>query len=407
MLRKLIVLCCCFSFALISCNQQSENMKEGTYGRDKEFLEKNDVSYIELQNKDDGPALLIVPAWQGRVMTSSSSGDDGLSYGWINHDFISKGEKSNQFNVYGGEERFWLGPEGGNYSLYFGEGQEQVFENWKVPVFIDTDEYPIINQTDNEVIFEKSASLKNASGYTFDLNIKRKVKLLDDKAIVASLGLESVHGLECMGYLTENKLSNEGEEAWVKDKGLISVWLLCMFAPSPTTTVFIPYNDSEDLEGVTIVNDEYFGKVPEDRLIKKEGVIYFKIDGKYRSKIGVPKGRAGNICGSYDSSSGVLTILKINTPENDSPYVNGNWGEQDDPFSGDVLNSYNDGPVEDGSIMGPFYEIESSSPGAELSPGESIVHKQQIYHFKGDETELELIVKSIFGLSLSGIKAIF
>ena len=27
------------------------------------------------------------------------------------------------------------------------------------------------------------------------------------------------------------------------------------------------------------------------------------------------------------------------------------------------------GPVEDGSIMGPFYEIETSSPGAELAPG--------------------------------------
>ena len=26
-------------------------------------------------------------------------------------------------------------------------------------------------------------------------------------------------------------------------------------------------------------------------------------------------------------------------------------GTQEDPFAGDVINSYNDGPVEDGSIM--------------------------------------------------------
>jgi hypothetical protein len=30
-------------------------------------------------------------------------------------------------------------------------------------------------------------------------------------------------------------------------------------------------------------------------------------------------------------------------------YVNSKWGQQDDPYKGDVVNSYNDGPVEDGS----------------------------------------------------------
>lgn len=65
-----------------------------------------------------------------------------------------------------------------------------------------------------------------------------------------------------------------------KRGGLVSVWMLGCFNPTPTTTVFIPYK--QDAEG-TIVNDKYFGKIPADRLIKENGIIYFKIDGLYRS----------------------------------------------------------------------------------------------------------------------------
>ena len=50
------------------------------------------------------------------------------------------------------------------------------------------------------------------------------------------------------------------------------------------------------------------------------------------------------------------------------------------PYSGDALNSYNDGPLEDGSQMGPFYELETSSPAAALKPGESITHSQITIH---------------------------
>lgn len=63
-----------------------------------------------------------------------------------------------------------------------------------------------------------------------------------------------------------------------------------MFNPSPETTVFIPY--SPNAEGV-VVNDDYFGKVPAERLIVDERTIYFQCDGKYRSKIGIPPGRTG------------------------------------------------------------------------------------------------------------------
>jgi hypothetical protein len=87
--------------------------------------------------------------------------------------------------------------------------------------------------------------------------------------------------------------------------------------------------------------------------------------------------------------------------------VNSKWGDQASPFSGDVVNSYNDGPVEDGSIMGPFYEIESSSPAALLSAGCRISHTQRIFHITGDEDKLSLITEKLFHQSLSEIKKIF
>jgi hypothetical protein len=53
--------------------------------------------------------------------------------------------------------------------------------------------------------------------------------------------------------------------------------------------------------------------------------------------------------------------------------------------------------------MGPFYEIETSSPAAELEPGASLTHVQRIVHFQGAEKQLETIVADLFGLSLKDI----
>jgi len=57
--------------------------------------------------------------------------------------------------------------------------------------------------------------------------------------------------------------------------------------------------------------------------------------------------------------------------------------------------------------MGPFYEIETSSPGAELKPQESLTHKQVVVHVQGEEDELDLLVKELFNLSLNEIAGKF
>lgn len=383
-----------------SCSQTNNKNHMGSYGYDKAFFEKNNIKFLELKSSDNLSKLLVVPAYQGRVMTSTAGGDEGRSYGWINYSFIESGKKDPQFNVYGGEERFWLGPEGEPYSIYFKEGDQQVYENWVVPPVIDTESYNVEHSDDQSVKFTKQAVLKNTHGTEFHLGIERSVSLLTKNDVADLLHVNIPASLQIVAYQTENVITNRGDQAWIKESGLLSIWMLSMFNPSPETMVFIPYKS--DGEGV-VVNDDYFGKVPADRLIVDSNTVYFKIDGKYRSKIGIPPGRAKELCGSYDSGSKVLTLLWCSLPDEPQCYVNSKWGDQDDSYNGDAINSYNDGPVEDGSIMGPFYEIETSSPAAALQPSESMKHTQRVMHIQGNEEELVRLVESLFDLDLKSI----
>lgn len=391
------VICSCTS----CCNKE---YKMGTYGYDLAFFEKHNIKVVELKSGDGQSRLLVVPAYQGRVMTSTTGGNDGTSYGWINYKFIDAGKVSPQFNPLGGEERFWIGPEGGPFSWYFKKGDEQVYENWKVPAAIDTDEYDIESLSDDKVVFTREFDVENASALKFRMGVRRTVSLVSDAELSSLLGIELPEGISKIAYKTENELSNKGDFEWTKETGMPSVWLLSTFNPTPTTTVFIPYN--QEFEGRRI-NDEYFGKVPSDRLVLEDGIVYFKIDGEYRAKIGLPAGSAKDICGSYDSASGVLNILKYTVPDGPVDYVNGQWGPQEDPFSGDVINSYNDGPTETGFVQGPFYEVETSSPGAALKAGESLTHVQYTIHIQGDEKQLAKIASTVFGVDLAKVAGMF
>ena len=375
-----------------------------TYGDNLAFFKDKGIETVELRSPDGQSRVLTVPAYQGRVMTSTTGGDSGRSYGWINHDFIASGEVNPQFNSFGGEERFWIGPEGGPNSWFFKPGDEQIYANWKVPAVIDTDNYEVIERSDASVTYAGHAVLTNASGREFSIGFRRKVEIVPTSEVADILGVPVPEGVRALVYSTANTLTNEGDSAWNRETGMPSVWLLGCFNPTKTTTVFIPYN--KDHEG-RIVKDDYFGEMPEGRLVADDGMVYFKIDGEYRAKIGLPAGSAKDLCGSYDSEAHVLNILRYTVPQGDNDYVNSQWGPQEDCFGGDVINSYNDGPTETGTIMGPFYEIETSSPGAALAPGESLTHTQYTMHLEGPEEALAPLIKAVFGKDVADIKGRF
>jgi hypothetical protein len=386
--------------------KKSDEMKneyaKGTYGYDAAFFGKHKIGFIELKDSS-GASVLIVPAYQGRVMTSSSGGNDGKSFGWINYKHIESGKISDQFNPFGGEERFWLGPEGGPFSIYFRKGDEQVFPNWKVPGELDNKGFDLVSMDEGNASFRKDFTLANAGGTIMNIGVERDIRLLGRSDAAATLQIEPDQALSFVGYETDNSLINKGNNTWNSKDGFLSIWLLGMFNPSERGIVFIPFRPVKG----KFLTDDYFGKVPSDRLIVKDSILFFRVDGKYRSKIGIAPAAAKSLCGSYDPDSKTLTVLWLSLPGDNRPYVNSKWGKQDDPLKGDAVNSYNDGPVEDGSIMGPFYEIESSSPAALLKPGEKMTHVQRIIHISGDEAKLSAITEKLFGISIEEIKEVF
>ena len=386
-------------------SKSTETMKtyeKGTYGYDLQFLQKH-KNPLELKNGN--ARVLISPEYQGRVMTSSADGVAGKSYGWINHDLIASGEVKTHINPVGGEERFWLGPEGGQFSIFFKAGSSFEFANWQTPACIDTETYELLASSETEAEFSKTFQLKNYSNFVFDFEVNRKITLLGNENIKSSLGIVFQEGVKSVGYETVNQLKNTGTAEWKKETGLLSIWLLGMFIPSDEVTIIIPYKT--DAISDYIVKDDYFGKIPTDRLVIKDGIIFFKGDGKQRGKLGIPPQRALPVLGSYDAANQILTVVKCEIPEGVTDYVNSAWELQEFPFKGDAVNSYNDGPVEDGSQMGPFYELETSSPALALKPNETAVYKQSTIHFEGTEEELNAICQQVFGVSITEVKAVF
>ncbi len=395
-----------FAFGLCACGPAEKGERipvVSPFDDDVDFLRKySDV--IVLKDPGGNGRVAVMPSLQARVMTSTSGSPENLSYGWINRSFFEAGDTSVHMNAFGGEERIWLGPEGGQFSIFFAPDSAFTFENWHTPRVIDLDPWDVVDQSEQSASFSKNTTLTNYSGTVFDISLRRRINVLSRQDALNTLGLPADMELSSVAYQTINELENAGTEPWNKQTGLLSIWLLGMFNPSPNVTMVIPFIPGPG----PIVNDEYFGKVPADRLKVADSVIYFHGDGLHRSKIGVPPERARDVMGSYDAVSETLTIVKYTKGWADDDYVNSKWEIQQHPYRGDVVNAYNDGPPSPGAKpMGPFYELESSSPARPLNPGEVIRHTQTTIHFQGEKRVLDTVTKAILGVSLDEISAAF
>jgi hypothetical protein len=372
-----------------------------TYGYDRNFI-KTYASLIELQKGNS--KLLIVPQYQGRVMTSSCYGDTGYSFGWINYDLIASKKVKEHINPYGGEERLWLAPEGGQFAFFFKKNTPYDFKHWFTPKEFDTEPFEIGNQTDSSVLFKKDLVITNRADAVFKIHIDRKISLLGRKKIEQNLNTALGSEVQVVAYESENTLVNTGESPWTKRTGAPALWLLGMLKPTPRTVIVLPIRGDSSSPRL---HDSYFGKVPGDRLKLLDDHAFFKADGKSRGKVGIPRQHATRFIGSYDAGNKVLTLLECDWPAGQDDFVNSVWEDQKDPFSGDVFNAYNDGPLQDGTQLGPFYEVESLSPAALLAPGKALTHFQITYHLQGDESALSKISRQILGVDLQEIENVF
>ncbi len=352
-----------------------------------------------------GARIAVVPAWQGRVATSTTGGPAAPSYGWINRELVASRKLQPHMNAFGGEDRIWLGPEGGQYSIFFKQGDPFDLEHWQTPPLIDSEPWAVAEQGPRHAAFRREGRLVNYSGTTFDFRLERTLRLLDRAAAARAFGASIPESLKLVAFESENVLVHTGKAAWTKPGGLLSIWILGMFTPTPRTTVAIPYREGSDAEAGPIVNDAYFGKVPADRLVAKGGVVFFKGDGEHRSKVGLSPARATPVLGSWDAQRRVLTIVSYSRPAGAGDYVNSMWEIQKEPYRGDVVNSYNDGPPAPGAKpLGPFYELETSSPAQALAPGERLVHVHRTLHAQGDAAGLDALARSLLGVSIEAIE---
>lgn len=400
---------------LFSCNNQGkkppassqdtskQNAQQSNFEYDLNFLRKYHKDLVVLGNDSSGAALIIAPAYQGRVMTSTADGMNGLSFGWINHKLIASENHTPHMSAFGGEDRLWLGPEGGQFSIFFKKGTAFTFDNWFVPKEFDTEPFTLVSSDKSQARFEKTVKLENYSGTVFHLSLNRVIRLFDKNEIDSILGIYVPDDLQMVAFESDNKITNNGKNSWNKKSGMLSIWVLSMLNASDQTTVVLPYRQGDSAKLGKIVTDDYFGKVPADRIKVGNGLILFKADANYRSKIGIAHSRAYPFLGSYDAVNNVLTLAQFDLPEGATEYVNSLWKFQEHPFSGDAVNSYNDGPI-DGKQMGKFYEVESSSPAAALAPGASIHHWHRTIHIKGKKESLDKLSQKIFGMTVDSIR---
>jgi len=388
-----------------------------TYGEDVAFL-KQHTPIIELV---DGQArAAIAPAFQGRVMTSTATGPGGPSFGWINRELIAAGIKpeaeragaEKHMHAFGGEERLWFGPEGGPFALFFPPKVPQTYENWKTPAVMDTEAFATNGPPSaTSVAFTAQATLPNRAGTVLRLGVGRAVQLVGAPGLAAVCAGALPEGVQAVGYQSRNTVRNVGDKAWTKETGAPSIWLLGMFNPTPGTTIVIPLRPGAESDLGPQANTSYagFGPIPPDRVKTTASTLFFKGDGKSRGKLGVPPKRATGIAGSWQADAGVLTLVRI-VPSTDNaaagwPYVDSQWKDGGDPYAGDVINSYNDGPATPGAKpLGPFYELETSGPAMLLGAGASFTHAQTTVHLTGPRPALDAVAKRTLGVGLDEIE---
>ena len=389
---------------------QDAKGKPMSYGQVREFLAKH-TQLVELTNSE-GARVAVCPEWQGRVMTSTCGGLDGQSFGFVNDEFIKEGKPNLHFANYGGEERLWLSPEGGQFSLWFKPGVKQTLDDWYTPPAFNEGAWKVVSRPSEPVRMAVMMKLENTSSAQFHLDVGREVRLLGAGDVGRLLGQSAAQatgakGVKMVAYETANQLTNRGQPMTL-EKGLVSIWILGMMNSGPQIVTIVPYKAGPESELGPVVKSDYFGTVPAERLKVLPSVVLFRCDGEYRAKIGVSQKRARNVLGSYDFQNNVLTLVNFTMPDDPTKalYMNNQWGgPHAEPYKGDVANSYNDGAPEPGKKgLGPFYEIESLSPARALKTGESLEHRHRTIHIQADRATLDKLARDLLGVDLDTVR---
>ncbi|MEM7262259.1 MAG: DUF6786 family protein [Planctomycetota bacterium] len=413
-MKRLIVLAASLLVAATSCTENTEP-SAGTETKRPEAFAKI-VSHLR-RHADaivlpghEGSEIIVSPKLQGRIMTAHVG--TVASTGFVPEKTIEEGETHAHFNNFGGIDRFWIGPEAGQYGVYFPPGAEFNRDTWQVPASFDKGAFRVVSESQGQVSLEKSMEVTNYGGVKFQVNVQREIGTIPASQISGEIGLTLPKGVAYVGCYSDNVLTNTEDRAWDAKSGLIGVWILSMFAPSPKSAIIAPFNTGDASKLGPEMNDEYFGKVSKDTpdriaIVDGKAVVY-RGDSSHVGKFGLSQARTTGIAGAYDFTRDLLTVVKFTVPKEKALYGNSTWvKEQKAPYGGDAFQSYNNGDNEKPGTLAadPFFEIESASPVKPLKKGESIRHRHAIFHFQGKKADLAPLAEKVFGVSLDKISA--
>ena len=200
-------------------------------------------------------------------------------------------------NAFGGEDRLWLGPEGGQYSIFFRKGDPFDLEHWQTPPLIDSEPWPVAEQGPRHVVFRREGRLVNYSGTHVPAARRADHPAPGARRRGTAARRVAPGGAEAR-RLRVRERPRQHRPGRVDEAGGPAVDL----DPGDVPAVAahdrggsLPRGPESELGPV--VNDAYFGKVPADRLVARGGRLFFKGDGERRSKIGLSPERATGLAG--------------------------------------------------------------------------------------------------------------
>ncbi len=121
---------------------------------------------------DGNSRILVSPRLQGRIFTMRVGAVE--STGLVNAAAIAQGETDPHFNNFGGLDRFWIGPEGGQFGIYFPPGAELNRGTWKVPPGFDTGAFNVVSKDANKVVMSRAMEITNYIGTKFEVQVERE-----------------------------------------------------------------------------------------------------------------------------------------------------------------------------------------------------------------------------------------
>ena len=263
-----------------------------------------------------------------------------------------------------------------------------------------TGAFKVVDKDAASVRMKGRMNVTNASGTDIAVELDRSIRLVDRLNAELTLGVPFPAGVHYVGYVSQNIMTNVGDSPLTPESGTVSIWSMGQFPGRRNTIVIAPYN--RNTKG-KIVESSYFGEPPAERVVidKSAGVVLFRADARLQSKIGIDANRTRDRIASIDFDNNVLIITQFDLTPGKDQYVNSLWqNPQENPYAGDVINSYN----HHGKGGEYFYELESSSPAAFLQPGESIAHNHRTLQFHGSIEDLSKIAAGALGIPLDRVR---